>query len=67
MKGCWKRTNNVPGPELTAVGVAGELQLKAGSGSGRRRAWLMGEKNSDARLGWCAGEGPLRIAALCRD
>ena len=54
----------IPGHELAAMCVAGQLQIKAGIRGGWCATWLMRQQQAYARAGWRAGDGGKRVAAV---
>jgi hypothetical protein len=54
----------VPGPELPAVGVSGQLQVKSRSGRHRRAAWLVRQQQAEHRLQGRVGQRPVGVAAV---
>ncbi|MCY1478288.1 hypothetical protein D9M68_117060 [compost metagenome] len=58
------RHEQVPRPELAAVGMAGQLQVETGFRRGGSGAWLVRQQH--ARPGVCrgAGDGAVRVAAV---
>jgi hypothetical protein len=56
----------VPGPELASVRVAGQLHVEARIGRGSRRSGLVREQYARPQLRRRTGESRLRVTALRR-
>ena len=54
----------IPWPELPAVCVARQLQVKPRAGRCLRSARLVRQKHADGRVNWSASQGSNRITAV---
>src|SRR3569833_152475 len=65
-RGEWllKAYKQIPGPELAAVSMTGELQIETRTGRGQRRAGLVSEQDFCARICRGAGKCSSRVATL---
>jgi hypothetical protein len=63
-EGLLKAHEQVPGPELAAMGVARQLHVKACFAGLRGAARLVGQQQTHARVGRGTGDGGVRVAAM---